>query len=84
MSRPVVKESKWDKDGVPGQREFTKAMAHWLDNEQNVHYNCLENSLKGFDIIMGLMQSAYDGKALNFPCKADDDIVHKLEEKFKN
>jgi predicted dehydrogenase len=82
MKNPAVKDSKWEKSDVPGQRDFTRAMALWLDGKEP-HLNCLDNALRGFDVIMALMRSAYIGKELPFPCEADDETPHKLEKKLK-
>ena len=83
MAEPYSAKSCWFEDDVPGQREFTRAMAHWLDDDKNVHLNCLDIALKGFDVIMGTLQSAYTGKRLKLPTEVPDDIVTKLEARIQ-
>lgn len=83
MQKAYVEKSSWEGSDVPGQREFTRAMARWLDDDHNVHLNCLDNTLKGFDAIMLTLQSAYLGKRVELPCAITDDIVDKLEAKLK-
>jgi len=82
MKTSRVEKCSWG-DDVPGQREFTRAMARWLDDDKNVHLNCLANTLNGFDVIMATLQAAYSGKQLELPCMVPDDIVQKLEAKLK-
>lgn len=83
MLKPYLEKTSWNEDDIPGQREFTRAMAQWLDNESKVHLNCLDNALKGFDAIMAAFQSAYTGKRIKLPADAPDDINEKLEKKIK-
>jgi len=83
MNEAYVEKSRWDESSVPGQREFTRALAHWLDDDKKIHLNCLDNALKGFDIIMGALQSAYTGKRIELPAKVPENIMEKLEERLK-
>ncbi len=83
MKKAYVEQCSWAGSDVPGQREFTRAMAHWLDDDKNMHLNCLNNTLQGFDVIMATLQSAYIGKRVELPCMVSDDIVDKLEAKLK-
>ena len=83
MLKPYLEKTSWDEDDIPGQREFTRAMAHWLDDESKAHLNCLDNTLKGFDAIMGALQSAYTGKRVKLPADVPCDINEKLERKIK-
>lgn len=83
MSELHTGASKWFDSDVPGQREFTRAMAQWLDDDSKVHLNCLDTNLKGFDMIIGAMQSAYTGKCVKLPAKIDNDLTAKLEARLK-
>jgi len=83
MSIPHVEQSRWDKSDVPGQREFTRALAHWLDDDRKVHLNCLDNTMTGFDAIMAALQSAYVGKRLELPVDVPDDIITRFEQRAK-
>jgi len=53
MATPHVEKISWAGSDVLGQRAFTRALAHWLDDAAEVHMNCLDHALKGFDAIMG-------------------------------
>jgi len=46
MLKSYVERSRWAESDVPGQREFTRAHARWLDDDNVVHLNCLDNALK--------------------------------------
>ena len=83
MAAPRVEKTSWQTSDVPGQREFTRAIAYWLDDDANVHANCLENALKGFDAIMAAFQSALVGRRLDLPAEIPDDVVRRLEERLK-
>ena len=83
MAAPRVEKTSWRTSDVPGQREFTRAIAYWLDDDANVHANCLENALKGFDAIMAAFQSALVGRRLDLPAEIPDDVVRRLEERLK-
>lgn len=82
MDQPVVAESLWDQQDLSGQREFTRAVARWLDGTAT-HLNSLENSLAGFDMIMAAMHSAFLGTEVPVPSDVSDDIVTQLEERLK-
>ena len=79
MSEPIVGTCNWDRDDVPGQREFTRAMAGWLDDDDTVHLNCLDNTLRGFDAIMGALKSSLVHHRLALPTEIPDDILATLE-----
>lgn len=81
MAEPHVARTCWKEDDLPGQREFTRAMAHWLDDDQNVHINNLEVALAGFSMIMGAMQSALTGQQVDLPAAVPDDVVKAIEAK---
>jgi len=83
MPKAYLEKCSWEGSDVPGQREFTRAMARWLDDDKNGHLNCLDNTLKGFDAIMATLQSAYANKRVELPCAVPDDIVDKLEARLK-
>lgn len=83
MDQPCVEKTDWLASDVPGQREFTRAMAHWLDDDVKVHANCLANTLKGFDVIMGIFYSALVQKRICLPADIPDDVVQQLEERLR-
>lgn len=83
MEYPYIENTSWDKDEIPGQREFTRALAQWLDDDNNGHLNCLDNALKGFDLIMATLKAVNVGKRLELPVRVSDDIVQRLESQIK-
>ena len=83
MEEKFSAPSLWSVDEEPGQREFTRAMAHWLDDDSKVHVNCLENSLDQFNQIMGIMVSALTGEKVALPANAEDEVVSQLKKKLR-
>jgi hypothetical protein len=83
MDQPFSAPSLWNVDEPPGQQEFTRALARWLDDDAQVHVSCLDNALSQFNQIMGAMQSALTGETVDLPAQVDDDVVAKLEKELK-
>lgn len=83
MKKKFSAPSIWSVDEEPGQREFTRAMTDWLDDDSKVHVNCLENSLDQFNQIMGIMVSVLTGEKVALPVEADDEVVSRLERKLR-
>lgn len=69
-----------DVEDTQGQREFTRAIGHWLSDEAQVHECCLEHALLGFDITMAAYLSAYTHKRIDFPAAVPDDITERIEQ----
>ena len=82
MAAPFVETTSWAAADIPGQREFARAMAHWLDDDANAHACRLSNALAGFQAIMAAMESARVGRRLDLPAEIPDDIVETLERKL--
>ena len=83
QERPVIHPTRWADSDIPGQCAFTRAMAAWLADDARVHRNCLENALRGFDVIMATLQSAWEGKPLSLPAPILPDIARRIEERLK-
>lgn len=79
MATPFVERTSWAAADIPGQREFTRAMAHWLDDDANAHACRLSNALAGFQAIMAAMESARLGRRLDLPREIPDNVVETLE-----
>ena len=79
MPEAVVQTCNWQRDDLPGQSRFTRAMADWLDDDRHVHLNCLDNTLCGFDAIMGALKSVLVRRRLSLPTEIPDDILATLE-----
>ncbi|MFA6715581.1 MAG: Gfo/Idh/MocA family oxidoreductase [Victivallales bacterium] len=83
MNEPECFPTGWFKSDELGQREFTRAMAHWLDDDRCEHDNSLRFSLQGYEVLMGLLQSAYDGEIKQTPFRIEPQIVEKLSERLE-
>jgi len=72
MAQPVHGESSWDTQQWNGQRDFTQAVADWLDGGPP-HLNRFEVARAVFDTSMGALQSAYEGRRIEFPHSFTDE-----------
>jgi predicted dehydrogenase len=82
MSEPVRGESSWDKQGWQGQRDFTKAMADWLDGGPP-HLNRWEVAKNVFNALIGMQQSVYEGRKIPLPHTFTDEQWMELRERLK-
>jgi predicted dehydrogenase len=82
MPAPLVKQTSWVSSDVPGQREFTRAMAAWLDGSE-VHLNNLDTALCEFDSIMAAFVSAESGKSVAMPAQIPAGVVESLEARLR-
>ena len=79
MSQPITGDTDWMTDEPPGQRDFTRAVATWLDDDSQPHENQLENALRGFDALMAAAKSALVGRRLDLPTQVTDEDFRALE-----
>lgn len=82
MSQPFVEETNFGIDDRYGQVAFTKAIATWLDDENQPHRNRLEYALLGFDLIMAAYRSALIGERIAYPPKLSDDEWVELKNRL--
>ncbi len=73
----------WFKSDELGQREFTRAMAHWLDDDKCEHDNSLRFSLQGYQVLMSIFQSSLDQEIKKCPVAIDPKVVEKLSERLE-
>lgn len=66
MAEPVHGESSWTNQGVAGQRDFTQAVADWLDGGEP-HLNRFETARATFDALIGALQSAWERRKITLP-----------------
>lgn len=66
MAEPVWGVSSWDKQQSDGQRDFTAAVAEWLDTGKP-HLNRFETARLVFDTLVGALQSTYEGRRIKLP-----------------
>lgn len=72
-------ESSWDNQQYDGQRDFTAAVAEWLDGGEP-HLNRFETARAAFDATMGALQSAYEGRRIDLPHSFTDEQWRELRE----
>jgi predicted dehydrogenase len=82
MAQPVRGESSWDKQGLAGQRDFTKAVADWLDGGEP-HLNRWEVAKNVFNALIGMQQSVYEGRKVPLPHTFTDAQWTELRERLK-
>ena len=82
MAQPVHGESSWDKQGLAGQRDFTKAVADWLDGGEP-HLNRWEVAKNVFNALIGMQQSVYEGRKIPLPHTFTDEQWTELRERLK-
>ena len=82
MAQPLYGESSWDKQGWAGQRDFTKAVADWLDGGEP-HLNRWEVAKNVFNALMGAQQSVYEGRRIALPHTFTDEQWTELRERMK-
>lgn len=69
----------YQEETLPGQREFTRAMARWLDDDSKPHGNCLKRAQKQLDMITGALHSAHLRRPVELPAQAPDDLWERME-----
>lgn len=82
MAEPITGESSWDRQHWAGQRDFTLAVADWLDGGPP-HLNRFEVAKAGFDALMGALQSVYEGRRVDLPHTFTDAQWNELRERLR-
>jgi predicted dehydrogenase len=72
MAEPEHGESSWDNQQRDGQRDFTQAVADWLDGGEP-HLNRFETARATFDALTGALQSVYEGRRITLPHSFTDE-----------
>ena len=83
MVQPVYGKSSWNSQAWEGQRDFTQAVADWLDGGEP-HLNRFEVGKAVFDALMGVQRSAYLGRKIDLPSDFTDEQWTELRERLKN
>ena len=81
MVHHFVEKTHFGEDDKFGQRDFTQAIATWLDDENQPHRNRLEYALLGFDLIMAAYRSALIGERIAWPPKLSDEEWVELRDR---
>lgn len=82
MAEPVYGESSWDHQGWRGQRDFTQAVADWLDGGEP-HLNRFEVGKAVVDALMAAQHSAYLGRKIELPSCFPDERWTELRERLR-
>ena len=82
MSEPVHGESSWDNQQRDGQRDFTQAVADWLDGGPP-HLNRFDVARAGFNALTGALQSVYEGRRVPLPHSFTDQQWQELYDRLK-
>ena len=81
MAHHFIEKTHFGEDDKFGQRDFTQAIATWLDDETQPHRNRLEFAMLGFDLIMAAYRSALIGERIAWPPKLSDEEWVALKNK---
>ncbi len=82
LAEPVSGESSWDHQGFGGQRDFTAAVATWLDGGEP-HLNRWELHRHSVEALLAMQKSVYEGAPVDLPCTFTDDEWLALRERLK-
>ncbi len=82
MAEPVCGPSSWDEQGLAGQRDFTQAVADWLDGGPP-HLNRWELHRKSVEALLAAQKSVYEGRRVELPVDFTDDQWLALRERLR-
>ena len=77
MAEPAVGESSWDTQQFAGQRDFTRAVADWLDGGPE-HLNRFAVGAAVVGALFGAYKSALLGRRVALPATLSDDEWQEL------
>ncbi len=83
MAEPVHGESSWTNQQREGQRDFTRAVAEWLDGG-DPHLNRFETARGTFNALIGALQSVYEGRRVPLPPSFTDDQWRELYQRLSD
>ncbi len=81
-AEPIHGPSSWDDQGRQGQRDFTQAVADWLDGGPP-HLNRLEVEGPVVHALFGAQKSVYEGNRVELPTKFTDEEWTELRGRLK-
>jgi hypothetical protein len=82
MAMPFVEKTHFFADDLIAQKEFTKAIGAWLDDESKPHLNRYELARVGTELIFGAYRSALDNKYISLPAGLNDGQLNQLRVKL--
>ncbi len=81
MAEPISGQSSWDEQESTGQRDFTQAVADWLDGGPP-HLNRFEVSRAVIDALLGAQKSVYENDRVTLPADFSDEEWLALRERL--
>ncbi|NKB65884.1 MAG: hypothetical protein GKR89_02370 [Candidatus Latescibacteria bacterium] len=66
-------------EDILGQAAMTEAMFDWLEDDKRVHPLNLQASLRDFNTMLGIYQSALGRTPVDLPCEPEADLVGQLQ-----
>jgi predicted dehydrogenase len=81
MPEPARHPTDYFKDDKCGQREFTRAAAMSLNGNKR-HLNNLDNSMRGFNIMMGIYESCRKKRRINMPKAFNDETLDSFRKEI--
>jgi len=79
MAEPFTGLTSWVNDNEAAQQEFTRAVGRWI-TEPAVGHRCnLEHSLRGFEILLGIMKSSLTGQPWQYGDDVSDNDIAQLQ-----
>jgi predicted dehydrogenase len=82
INNSFTEMTRWERDNMPAQRNFSKAIIDWLKDLNKPHLCSFENAKLGFDSLMAAYHSALLGKRLLLPTTFTDTEWKQLRNKL--
>jgi len=82
MAEPIHGDSSWDSQEETGQRDFTQAVADWLDGGEP-HLNRFELHRNAVEALLGAQKSVYEGGKVDLPCAYTDEEWDELMRRLR-
>lgn len=82
QAEPVRGPSSWTEQGFGGQRDFTRAVAEWLDGGEP-HLNRFELHQYVVEALLGAQKSVFEGRRIEFPYAFTDEQWWALRERLR-
>ncbi len=64
------------------QANLTEATFDWLEDDQEVHPTNLQQSLAGFNLLLGIYQSGLTNQPIEFPFDPADNLIQQMKEQL--
>jgi predicted dehydrogenase len=75
---------EYPQQDILGQAAMTEAMFDWLGEDNAVHPLCLDNSLRDFNVVLGIYTSAIRREVIDLPCEPQSGLIPALRTYLRN